>query len=155
MHVLFATDLTEPPAAVRKVLRMTERLDGELYVLHAISPQPTASAPLEPGMGGGFAPYDTYDPALEKHIRQAEEHAFHEFLTDRFDRSVRAALRQGRPAEVILDDADEQNADLILLCHRPQSRLEKMLLGSTAGTVVRKARRPTLLIPVLDEDEAS
>lgn len=153
MKVLLAVDLSEPPATIQKALRMIAPYDAELMVLHVIPPAPAASATSLDSVTGGFTAYDIYDPALEKHIEKAEEHAFHEFLTERFDEPVRAALRHGHPAECILEDAASKDADLIILAHRPQSTLERLLLGSVASTVVRKSTLPTLLIPILEEDE--
>ena len=61
--------------------------------------------------------------------------------------SARGMVRLGAAAEVILAIADELNASLIVMGTRGALSLETMLLGSVSHQVVRRARRPVLLIP--------
>ena len=158
MRILFATDLSEPAGVTEAVERLAERLDAELLVLHVVAPAPSASADpaalsAAPMAGfGSFAPYTSYDPALEENLERAEAHAFHRFLTERFHRSVRPALRKGEPATTILDDAEEHDVDLVALGKHRRGRLARFFLGSTAKKVLDDNPRPTLLFPVPDEE---
>ena len=154
MKVLLAVDLSEPVSMTRQAVQFAERLDADLLVLHVEERMPTtaASSP-EPVPGlGGVDPYAPYDPALEENIEQAREHAFHAFLTEHFDQPVRAAFHHGKPVRRILDDAEEEGAELIMLGKHHRGTLEKMLLGSVASKIVDKAPVPTLLLPITEED---
>lgn len=158
MRVLFATNLTEPVSLTAEVEELARLLDAELFVLHVMSPAPAASiAPIDPMTGlSGFAPYTLYDPQLEANIEEAEEHAFKTFLIERFTIPVHAGLRKGDPAPVILDDADEHDVNFIVVGKRQHGRLEQLLVGSTAHDVIKKAQRPTIVLPVeepSDEDD--
>lgn len=158
MRLLFATNLTEPVTLTNEVEELARLLDAELFVLHVISQAPAASvAPVDPMTGlSGFAPYTLYDPKLEANIEEAEEHAFSTFLIDRFAVPVHAGLRKGEPAPVILDDADDHDVDFVIVGKRRHGRLEQLLVGSTAQDVIKKARRPTIVLPVeerSDEEE--
>ena len=155
MRVLFAVDLSEPVATVRQVEELTRQLQAELLVLHVHAP--AASGPVVPvdPMSGlmGFAPYSVYDPMLEENLERAEEDAFRGFLASRFSMPVLPATRTGDPAEMILQDAEEERADLIALGKRHRTRLQRLLIGSVADEVIRHARRPVLLFPIIGEDE--
>lgn len=155
MKILFAIDLSEPPAVTKAVEALAARLGAELFVLHVMDPAPAAAmAPVDPLTGlSGYAPYALYDPQLEDNIARAEEHAMQTFLTERFEQPVRAALRLGEPAPTILEDAEEHDVDLIVLGRRHHSRLERLFLGSVASDVLAKTTRPTLFMPI--ETEAS
>lgn len=155
MRLLFATNLTEPVTLTNKVEELARLLDAELFVLHVMSQAPAASvAPVDPMTGlSGFAPYTLYDPQLEANIEEAEEHAFSTFLIERFSVPVHAGLRKGEPAPVILDDADEHDADYIVLGKRRHGRLEQLLVGSTAQDVIKKSQRPTIVLPVQQPGE--
>lgn len=156
MRILFASNLTEPPLVTGEVERVARRLDAELYVLHVISPAPAAAVtPIDPMTGlSGFAPYTLYDPGLEADIEEAEENAFRNFLLERFSMPVHAGIRKGEPADVILEDADEHEIDLVVMGKRRHSRLEQLLVGSTASDVLKRATRPTLVLPVVESKEA-
>ena len=150
MKVLLAVNLSEPESFTRKAAEMAGRMDAQLHILHVINPPPpNASAGLEPmTLTGGAVPYAPYDPALNAHLEEAEEDAYHAFLTERFDSTVHAAVRHGDPAEGILEDARELNVDLIILGKHRHSRLERLFLGSVARKVVKHITHPTLLIPI-------
>lgn len=153
MRVLFATNLTEPVSLTNEVEELVRLLDAELFVLHVISPAPTASvAPVDPMTGlSGFAPYTLYDPQVEASMEEAEEHAFKDFLIERFTVPVHAGLRKGDPAPVILEDADEHDVDYIVVGKRRHGRLERLFVGSTAQDVIKKSKRPAIVLPVEEE----
>lgn len=150
MRLLFATNLSEPVAVTEEVERLARLLDAELFVLHVIATVPTAAVtPVDPMTGlSGFAPYTLYDPQIEANMDEAEEHAFKAFLIDRFRRPLHAGIKKGEPAPVILDDAEEHDVDFILVGKRQHGRLERLFVGSTAQDVIKKSRRPTIVLPV-------
>lgn len=56
-------------------------------------------------------------------------------------------VKRGRPAEVILDEADRKDGALIVMGTRGYSGLKRLLLGSVAHNVVQVAESPVFLIP--------
>lgn len=161
MKLLFATDLSEPASVTQTVEQMADRLEAELLVLHVMVPRSEAADPTEhmPAAtdpvtsAGNFTPYAPYEPSLSESLEEAEEHAFRQFLAERFSRPVRPAVRRGDPTQTILEDADEQDVDLLIMGKHRRGRLEGMLLGSTTKDVLRKSTRPTLLIPMTSKEE--
>lgn len=53
----------------------------------------------------------------------------------------------GVPSREIVDHARKINASMIVLSNTGQRALEKLLIGSTADRVLRRAQRPVLLVP--------
>jgi nucleotide-binding universal stress UspA family protein len=60
--------------------------------------------------------------------------------------SVECVVREGYPASVILDEAANQPADLIVIGTHGLSGLRHLLLGSIAERVVQKAPCPVLTV---------
>ncbi|MCA9507665.1 MAG: universal stress protein [Myxococcales bacterium] len=59
-----------------------------------------------------------------------------------------------RTADVILETAEELNVDLLVLGSHGRSGLSRMLFGSVAETVSKKAYMPVLLLhPIREEEE--
>ncbi len=59
---------------------------------------------------------------------------------------VEECVREGYPATVIEEEAERQNADLIVIGSRGLSGLKHLLLGSIAERVVQKAHCPVLTV---------
>ena len=62
---------------------------------------------------------------------------------------VEARVTTGEPHRGILDIASEVNADLIVMGVPPRSRFDEVLFGSTLRSVLRRAKVPVLVLPVL------
>jgi nucleotide-binding universal stress UspA family protein len=60
--------------------------------------------------------------------------------------TVETVVREGYPATVIQEEAEEQRADLIVIGTRGLSGLKHLLLGSVAERVVQKAPCPVLTV---------
>lgn len=55
-------------------------------------------------------------------------------------------LQQGPPGQVIIDEADEFKADLVIIGSRGLSGLKEFVLGSVSHHVVQHAKVPVLVI---------
>jgi hypothetical protein len=55
-------------------------------------------------------------------------------------------LKAGKPAEEILDAADEGQFDVIVIGSRGKSAAARFLMGSVSERVVRHATRPVLVV---------
>jgi nucleotide-binding universal stress UspA family protein len=86
---------------------------------------------------------DAVDPTsdLPLHERQLAE------ATSILAAAAETILRVGRPAEEILDTAEEGNFDLVVLGHRGMGAARRFLMGSVSERVVRHATRPVLVVP--------
>ena len=67
---------------------------------------------------------------------------------------VRLELVQGVPYVRILDMAEKEKLDIIILNTHGKSVIERALVGSTAERVIRGAHIPVLSVPPMDGDRA-
>ena len=61
--------------------------------------------------------------------------------------AVGTVIREGNTTAEILDQASSMNADLLVMGTHGRSGFERLLLGSVAEKVLRKARCPVLTVP--------
>jgi nucleotide-binding universal stress UspA family protein len=61
--------------------------------------------------------------------------------------AIEALLREGNTAAEIVDQATKMSADLLVIGTHGRSGFERLLLGSVAEKVLRKARCPVLTVP--------
>ncbi len=124
-------------AALDWVIRMAKGMGSEVTAVYGISmpvyfPQPYG-IPVQ------------FDVQWRKEIKAEFE--------DKWCRPLKEAglkyhsvIRDGRPASVIADVADEEGADLIVVGRRGRGGAAEMLLGSVSHELALHSRKPVLLI---------
>lgn len=61
--------------------------------------------------------------------------------------AVEKVIESGSPAEVICAQAEERNADLILVGSRGMGAVGRWYLGSVSNRVVQQSKRPVFVVP--------
>ncbi|RQG88033.1 universal stress protein [Natrarchaeobius halalkaliphilus] len=137
MAVLVPIDDSEP--AMSAVEHAAETFpDRDLTLLHVISPNTSMY-----GEAAAFA----YDEIVESQ-REAAEELFEE-VTDVFathDRSVTTETIVGDPARSIVEFAENEGVDHIVIGSHGRSGASRVLLGSVAERVVRRAPVPVTVV---------
>lgn len=84
-----------------------------------------------------------------EHQRQVAETCLREWLTPAAQAGIptETLLEEGRPASCILQQATSQDTDLIVMGTHGLSGFDRLLLGSVAETVLRKAGCPVMTVP--------
>jgi len=141
MKLLVATDFSPQTKKVLDVARrLAKSLDAELCVLHVAEPEPA------------FKVY-TAGERQDREETAAEYREEHRLVQEAADSlrdagiDVTALMVQGPPARVILKEAETLGADLIIMGSHGFGAVFKMLLGSVSSSVLKKARRPVLIVP--------
>lgn len=69
-------------------------------------------------------------------------------LKDQLDDNVKitSLIKEGSPAAVILDVAEEENVDLIVIGSSGKSGFDRFLMGSVAAKVVKSAKCSVLVV---------
>ena len=67
-------------------------------------------------------------------------------LAEAHDREVSTATRVGKPAREIVDYAEEHDVDTIVMGSHGRPLVTRVLLGSVAETVIRRAPMPVLVV---------
>ena len=123
--------------AVPHALAQARRFGAELILLRVLEPLTNVR---------GLSDKDL-DEMSAFSLRRAQE-----YLDDLVARceceeiSVRTATVEGRPHEKILQYAEANDVDLIVICTRGRSGFSRWLMGGVADRVVRGARVPVLLV---------
>jgi len=141
-HIVSAVDFTVASAvAVRTVLDLIRRTGARLTLVHALK-----NAPHHMVFSGGEALRVTR--SLKGQAAQIAEHLRRKIPANAGIR-VDARVTTGDPHRGILDIASEVEADLIVMGVPPRSRFDEVLFGSTLRSVLRRAKIPVLVLPVL------
>lgn len=121
-------------------INLADSFGGRMFFLHAFDPTPWYNYPCdEATLGVVTLPELTMDDIEDDWVS---------FLGSLPTPSVpwEARTKEGRPADTIMEYADEIAADLIIMGSHGRTGLEHMLLGSVAEEVVRRASAPVLTI---------
>jgi len=113
---------------------------ARLIVLHAAEPPMTA-------YGGVMTP----PPPPQEYRREAEEQ-LRQFQAPGAEVRIERRLEEGAPAEEILRVAKEVNCDLIVMGTHGRTGLGRLLMGSVAEQVVRKAPCPVVTVKAPHEE---
>ncbi|MEA5446169.1 universal stress protein [Gammaproteobacteria bacterium AB-CW1] len=135
---LIAVDFSRSSLPMLKRLDYMERMGVKRVVLVNVKPTATGSG------GEGSAKLSTAERK-----EKLEEHA--DVLRDRF--TVETRIVSGDPVEQILTLASDEGMHLIVTGSRAHHPAKRLLIGSTASGLVRKATLPVLLEDVRDADE--
>ncbi len=60
---------------------------------------------------------------------------------------VEIIIKQGTPAEVVLKEAKEKNADLIVMGSHGRGVVMEAILGSVSKDIIKRAKVPVLIVP--------
>ncbi|WP_265108678.1 universal stress protein [Halosolutus halophilus] len=136
MHLLVALDDSEPGWAALE-FACAEHGDDQITVVHAID--------LAESGYGEFAHLGT-DQMLER--REEHAAALFEAARDRAEArgcSIETAIVRGQPADAIVDYASEHAVDRIVVGSHGRTGVSRILLGSVAEQIVRRAHVPVTI----------
>lgn len=130
--IVVGTDGSESATrAVARAMDLAARNGAELIVV-------TAHPDANVGYGLSGETYPAIDRAKEILAEIEGKHAA--------DVNVRTLLREGDPAGVLLDVADETGADLIVVGNRGMAGARRFLVGSVPNRVSHHARCDVLIV---------
>jgi len=117
---------------------LTEHSDADITALHVLDPAEWGHDSATSGLGKRW-----HDEAKEE--SEAVEAAAHE-LADEHDSSITTAAEDGVPSDVVLEYADENGVDHIVVGSHGRSGAKRLLLGSVAEAIARNASIPVTII---------
>jgi universal stress protein A len=134
--ILCAVDFSNASRqALRRAAALARAHRSRLIVLFADDPMLVAAARAAHDARGSAA---STAAALDRFIARTVRP---------LPRNVRAMVTSGTPADEILKATRLQHADLVVIGTRGMGKVARMLLGSTADRVLRRARVPVLAVP--------
>ncbi len=142
MKLLVAVDFSDPTDRILRVARrLAKSLDASVWVVHAAEPEPD------------FVGYDAGPEVVRGQVAKElrEEHRRLQDYTDQLrDAGVdaKAILAQGPTVETLLEMAEKQEADLIVVGSHGRGMMAEMILGSVSQGLIRAGRWPVTVVPV-------
>jgi len=164
--ILYTTDLSETAFhAFAYAVSLANLYGAGITILHVLFEDPDLESKVAPFIGA-----DQWEEIKKRHYEQAREaligkkrdnvaireilHTFSEnikaddehpdFVTDEI------IVERGNPVQQILKVADERNCDLIVMGSHGHGMIEEALIGSTAKKVIRRSKKPVLVVRLPD-----
>jgi nucleotide-binding universal stress UspA family protein len=136
-RILLPTDGSEGTnRAVRQAIDLAAETGAELHVLFVVEDMP-------------YAP-EMMDEQVEMRLREIGQKAV-EDIRERADETgvdVESVVEDGTPHQAILNYADSEDIDLIVMGTHGRSGLDRYLLGSVTERIVRSSDVPVLTVRV-------
>ena len=140
--IVVGTDGSETAhEAVRQAVELAVRLDARLAIVSAYEPVPAArlreeTREVPPDLQWAINPREDVDATLREAIAAAREAGL----------EAVPYAREGDPADAILDVAEEQRAQLIVVGSKGMTGARRFLLGSVPNRVSHHAPCSVLII---------
>ncbi len=153
--ILAPTDFSElSRGGVRYALELAKVVGAEVTVYHVVSQGELMQYQTELSKGTSedqlrplLHPVDTYQKAMSRFMKT-------HFADLTADVKVHEQVEMGVAEKNIVNLAEEQGMDLIVISTHGRTGLSHMLVGSVTEKVVRLARCPVLSIPSHTREEA-
>jgi nucleotide-binding universal stress UspA family protein len=154
--ILYATDLSKNSAyAFFYAVDAARNNDAEIVILHSV----------EPARNISYIGIELNDlvKAAKKQEQEAELNEIKKRVEEfckRMDAHAGSTCLElvsktlvpvGNPVEEILEAADKENCDMIVLGTHGKGFLKQTFIGSVAAKVLERARKPVLVIPLPSE----
>jgi universal stress protein A len=132
-RILFPTDFSHTgDAALAFATSLAKESDGRLIIVHV------QEAPL--AYGGGEMYYGIPEPSTDELMNM-----LHDVKPTDSSVPVEYRLVTGDPADAVVRLAEDDEVDLIVLGSHGRTGLTRLLMGSVAEAIVRKAHCPVLV----------
>jgi len=150
-RILVPTDFSiQSESALAYARELAERFGASIHLLHVLEdPYATSAYATEV--------YGYLPPGLKETWQKNAEEKLDTLLpaADRIRLGVTSAVIFGRPAAAIVEYAEEEKADLIVMGTHGRGGVTHLLLGSVAERVVRAAPCPVLTVREAADPAAS
>ena len=162
-NILYATDLSDNARyAFDYALSLADLYGANLILLHALPETPD----LVDKNVIGYIGEEKWEAIKKSHFQDAKaaligkrrDRTIVNEIIDQFRKDAKAGLgshsipsdevvvKKGNPVEIILETADENNCDLIVMGTHGRGTLADTMMGSTARRVVRRSQKPVLVV---------
>ena len=149
-RILVPLDGSEPSKnALNQAVSIAEKYDSELILLAVV---PRVMVPVFPDEGFGAAPVTAAKDMAryQEKMKEIYENVLVETKADVSSKhpklKVETVLREGRPSATIVDMAENDGVDLIVMGSRGIGGITGWILGSTSRRVVDSCTRPILIV---------
>lgn len=143
--ILVPTDGSEGTnKAVEHALDIAKKYDATAHVVYVVNTSAYSTLPADSN-------WESITAALEDEGKQATG----EIVDEMQNAGVNAvpSVEEGIPHKTILEYADDNDIDLIIMGTHGKSGLDRLLLGSVTEKVVRASKVPVMTVRMVDGEE--
>ena len=177
-RVLVAVDGTKASSAALEIAcSLADTYDANLGLLCVVAPKDLSDSAIQAGVSEGLLSAPDYGSwhrttfssgGSTFYYEEAQRGAYMArvanavadnivaqaaaFSKDSGAKAIKTFVRYGDVATAILETAEAENADFIVMGHDQRGRLESLIKGSVAEKVVRSAHCPCLIYSLNKED---
>jgi len=141
--ILCPTDFSDASKnAIRYANEFARSMQASVIFLHAIEPRPIAT-----DMSVAYVP-------IETDLEKIAEEDLASLMEEEKIKGISATKEVivGHAADVIIEQAEEQDVDLIILGSHGRTGITRLLMGSVAEAVLRKAPCPVLIVKAEEKE---
>jgi universal stress protein A len=146
--ILCPTDFSDPSYVGLKAANdLAVHFSAELLLVHVVTPPhfyPTIPT------GGVGANNPLYVEEMVKSSEKAMSEAIKNTISP--DLKVRSTVLEGNPADQIVDLAESENVEMIVISTHGSTGWRRLIFGSVAERVVRQAGCPVFTVPAPQEE---
>jgi len=154
--ILYTTDLSKNSSyAFLYATDMAKRHDARIVILHVIEPIP-AYAEVYGAMTDEFKRKQREEiiESMKNHLKEFCKKAEAQIGPPCVELVSKILVPVGHPPEEILNAADEEGCDVIVVGTHGKGFLAHTFLGSVSNSVLHRTRKPVLIIPLPSERTA-
>lgn len=138
--IMIATDDSESARkAVNKAINLAKLSNAKVYAVYVISHKEDHIA-YPKDVGWDRAIHDFFREEAKQAIAYAEEAGKNSGV------NIEPVVLEGSPANELVDFAERNDIDLIVMGTLGKTGIEKFLLGSVAENVTRHSKKPVLVV---------
>lgn len=142
--ILVPTDFSDPSKEAAKAAKdLAVALEAELILVHVVSavpPFPGNIAPNAPGFN-----IHMYQKDLITHWGKELDNFARRFSAE--GNRVRSVVLDGDPGKNIVELAEQEGVDLVVIATQGRTGLRRFVFGSVAEKVIRHSPCPVLVLP--------
>jgi len=153
--LLYTTDLSDNSAhAFRHAVSLARAYQAEVHILHVM---PALDSAMENYVAAvmGEETFVKLTQSNREQLIETIRERLKKFAADELQdhpedlkRIIDIEIHYGRPAATILERADKIDPDLIICGTHGKGLVSHTFLGSVAEKVLRKSKRPMLIVPI-------
>ena len=141
-HLLFPTDGSESAQKVEHhVIQLAKAFQARVTILHAYE-----FLELLPVYEASYAYLDELEDYLEDQSKKIALSTRERFETENIQ--VQSLIIKGDPGVSVVNTAEEQACDVIVMGSRQMGTVKRWILGSVSNYVVNHSPCPVLVVPV-------
>ena len=151
--ILYATDLSKNSSyAFLYAADLARKHDAKVVILHAIEPIP-AYADVYTGITFEMKQKQQEETVeeLKKHLQEFCQKAEARMGSPCVELVSKILVPRGHVPEMILNTADEEGCDVIVLGTHGKGFLAHAFLGSVSSAVLNRTRKPVFIVPLPSE----